>query len=420
MRIIKPADREHWQAIYNDHTGKRVRKSTGCTDKKAAMTRLKELMREVEVEKASAAQIAEKRAQGIEEITLGAALRLYVGSLDAQGKSWGYDAGNLMRKTLGQLQARKPHPKSSPEKARRQIAAAEASLQQKWHLDPEMPLVSLTPRHLEQLVQERRREGMSAASIAHELKVLRSASRFAKGLNYETPSIDNWRLPKTATKTRYLSPQEFAAVVKELTPGPEVSGLVAKSRQEARDLLVVLVMTGGRWSEIAELTWARINWEDETIAIWGNKTQRERAVPIMPPAMEVLKRRFEERNAGEQEGEDGAVYTKRRHNPYVFPSRDLESHRKSQCRPITEAIDRAGLNGAESVKANGRATVHSLRHTYASWLLANGADLSDVQDALGHTTLQMTRRYAHLSRAQSIKRLSTAMGRAVEAMQPAA
>jgi site-specific recombinase XerD len=90
--------------------------------------------------------------------------------------------------------------------------------------------------------------------------------------------------------------------------------------------------------------------------------------------------------------------------------------RVTGCRLIPEAMDRAGLNAPEIVREHGRATIHSLRHTYASWLLAGGADLADVQGALGHTTLAMTRRYAHLSKAQTINRLSVAMSKSVAAV----
>jgi integrase len=400
MHVVKPADRNAWEAVYTDHTGRRVRKSTGCTDKRSAMVRLKSIMAEVEEQRRADVTEAQRRASGVEEITLEAALGLYVSSLSTQGKASAYDSAGLMRKAIGKMEPRKPHPKRGiGSRLRPALYVEPKAVEQRWHLDGDMPFAKLTPRHLEELIQARRKEGMSATTIGHELKLLRAAARFCGGLSYAVPKIENWRLPKTVHKTRYLSAQEFAAVLKALEPSEKVNGMVAKHREEAKDLLVVLVMTGGRWSEIASLKWSRVNWDEETVTLWGNKTQKERAIPLPQRALEVLRRRWQ------AEG---------RHAVYVFPSRDGEGPRKSQCRPISDAIDRAGLNGEDSVRENGRATIHSLRHTYASWLLAGGADLSDVQDALGHTTLNMTRRYAHLSRAQSIKRLGVAMGNTLE------
>jgi site-specific recombinase XerD len=58
------------------------------------------------------------------------------------------------------------------------------------------------------------------------------------------------------------------------------------------------------------------------------------------------------------------------------------------------------------VAENGRATVHSLRHTFASLLLQNGGTLPEIQQAIGHTTLNMTRRYAHLETKASAAKLA--------------
>jgi site-specific recombinase XerD len=64
-----------------------------------------------------------------------------------------------------------------------------------------------------------------------------------------------------------------------------------------------------------------------------------------------------------------------------------------------------GLNRPDIVAAHGTATVHSLRHTFASWLLQNGADLSEVQHQLGHHSMQMTLRYAHLQQHKTAAKL---------------
>jgi hypothetical protein len=54
----------------------------------------------------------------------------------------------------------------------------------------------------------------------------------------------------------------------------------------------------------------------------------------------------------------------------------------------------------------GTATVHSLRHTFVSLLAQNGASLADIQDALGHASLTMTRRYTHLTKMESAAKLA--------------
>jgi integrase len=79
---------------------------------------------------------------------------------------------------------------------------------------------------------------------------------------------------------------------------------------------------------------------------------------------------------------------------------------------IRKAINRIGLNDdQEVVAAHGKATIHSLRHTFASWLLQNGANLSEVQDSLRHTTMNMTRRYAHLEKAETVRRMGSILSK---------
>ena len=65
-----------------------------------------------------------------------------------------------------------------------------------------------------------------------------------------------------------------------------------------------------------------------------------------------------------------------------------------------------GLDRPDLVAAHGHATIHSLRHTFASWLIQNGADLSEVQEALGHSSLEMTRRYASLAKRKTVAKLA--------------
>jgi len=177
------------------------------------------------------------------------------------------------------------------------------------------------------------------------------------------------------------------------------SAHIRQARQDVHDLFMLLSMTGGRWSEIVGLTWSQIDIRQfERLTIWGNKTQKSRLVPLPQKAQDVLRRRLEGRNGH-----------------LVFPGKDPEKPLTTQ---VTKAIERAmsdcGLNAPTLVDLYGRATTHSLRHTFASWLLQNDADLAEVQAMLGHTTLAMTLRYAHLSLGKTAKK----MGKLLDAVVP--
>ena len=131
--------------------------------------------------------------------------------------------------------------------------------------------------------------------------------------------------------------------------------------------------------------------------LWGSKTSgkknSERLVGMPDLLHSMLSRRWAERNV--------------KHD-LVFPSLS-GTMQEASSRSIHRAMEACGLNTPEKVAEMGRATIHSLRHTFASLLLQNGASLADIQSALGHSTLAMTMRYAHLLQAESANKLATIM-----------
>jgi len=154
---------------------------------------------------------------------------------------------------------------------------------------------------------------------------------------------------------------------------------------------VALVMCGGRWQEVASLTWDRVDLAARTVRLWGSKVQRERMVPLPEQFAAVLERRWAERDAGQ---------------PLIFPLGNGKQ-RLGRSQGIPAAFAACGINRPELVATIGKATVHSLRHTFASWLVQHGADLAEVQDALGHSSIVMTRRYAALAKEKTVAKLGS-------------
>jgi integrase len=203
-----------------------------------------------------------------------------------------------------------------------------------------------------------------------------------------------WRIPAVPKKTRYLTPDEYKLVYDFFDLDRGINGYVLRPhqrirRQDCRDLLVALAFTGGRWAEIAGLTWEQVDLAGGHIRLWGNKTGRERVVPLADPLREVLVRR-----KGAETRPRGLIFA----NPDGM-------QRAAPSDAIAKAMDAVGLNRPDLVTKYGRATVHSLRHTFASWLVQGGATLNEVQDALGHSSIMSTVRYAHLGRAETLKKL---------------
>jgi integrase len=94
-------------------------------------------------------------------------------------------------------------------------------------------------------------------------------------------------------------------------------------------------------------------------------------------------------------------YGARGHSAYVFPGYTDDGEdttRGKSTHAIRRAIERAGLNSNPAqVKRDGRATCHTFRDTFASWLVQRGVSLFKVQLLLGHSDPRMTQKYAKLA-----------------------
>lgn len=371
MKIYKRPDSPTWQLAYRDpETGDRKRVSLNFQgSKQAALVRAEDFLARAREEAHS------KRVHGL-TVSVAGAVDLYIENLEAHGKVSVRERRLMAGKTFG-------------------TSLHSAA---KFHLDGSMPLHELTPAVLERLVLARRKEGCASQTIKHELSMLRSATRYVAGLGYRVPDMrgnNPWRVPDVEKKTRYLSWEEFQRVYEYLDPDRPVGGRLLtgrrrQARQDCQDLLVALAMCGGRWSEVASLTWDRIDFDNRLIRLWGNKDKEERLVPLPTPFFEVLQRRRAERHPV---------------SPLVFAKYD-GSQRSAPSDGVRSAMRACGLDRPDLVAAHGHATIHSLRHTFASWLIQNGADLSEVQEALGHSSLEMTRRYASLAKRKTVAKLA--------------
>lgn len=341
-------------------TGARVRKSTGQTDIKAARKVAQELF--------------SKLSSTVRETTVGEALDAYIGKMQADRcKSWP-DARAKADKVVGKISG----------KPRFKIAAATR-------------LSDLSGARIQALKNARAAEGNSPGTIAAELRVLRAACKLAEGLGFVPATVLKWGVPPPERRLRYLSAAEGEVVLAHLTPGPELVGLHKEMAQDVHDLFLALVLTGGRWNEIATLTWRQIDHDRGAVTLFGWKGDKERTVPMVPEVAEMFARR-----------------ATRPRGPYIFPGRakadgKVGQARSGPCRAIARAMDKVGLNDPAVVEAFGRATIHSLRHTYASWLRQRGLALDEIQPLLGHADISTTQIYAKIVKSDTLDKARAAL-----------
>jgi integrase len=141
---------------------------------------------------------------------------------------------------------------------------------------------------------------------------------------------------------------------------------------------VLALSTGARKMEIVGLKWKDIDLERGTIILHETKNGERRVIPITGYARSLMQAQHENRD---------------KKCDYVFPS-------KAKCQPIDirtaweNVLTKAGIDDFR---------FHDLRHSAASYLAMNGATLAEIAEVLGHKTLQMVKRYAHLSEAHTHK-----------------
>ena len=147
-----------------------------------------------------------------------------------------------------------------------------------------------------------------------------------------------------------------------------------------RAILETLYSSGLRVSELVGLDWQHVDFENDCVRVFG-KGRKERIVPVGELALDALRAyRSELRNLGQEGIETAAVFVNRRGG-------------RLTTRSVARFVKRYALRSGTPVAASP----HALRHTFATHLLNQGADLRAIQELLGHASLSTTQRYTHVN-----------------------
>lgn len=203
------------------------------------------------------------------------------------------------------------------------------------------------------------------ATVNRSLEVLKHA--FTKAYDWEMIPEEVLKRLRKVKKTaennrrlRYLSIEESR-------------NLVDAAENHLKPILITALNTGMRRGEILNLQWDQVDLKHGFILLTEEmtKTERRREIPINTVLREVLQKQI-----------------RRLDVPHVFYDPETGKPYQDVKRSFGTACRRVGIRDFR---------FHDLRHTFASQLVMNGVDITAVSKLLGHTTLTMTLRYAHLA-----------------------
>jgi integrase len=177
-------------------------------------------------------------------------------------------------------------------------------------------------------------------------------------------------MPKTDNRrVHFLSEDEAALLLDELS----------RVSRTLHDMTHLSLFTGLRLGEISNLTRQDVNFETATIMVKDPKNYESRTTYMN----EKLKNLLLRRRPGNFNPSD-----------WIFPDRNGNRIQKVS-KAFSGAVRRLGFN--ENVPdPRDRVVFHTLRHTFAAWLAIRGTPLLTIKELMGHKSIEMTIRYAHL------------------------
>ena len=222
--------------------------------------------------------------------------------------------------------------------------------------------------------------GMAPGTSARRLSALRQFYRFllSEGVRRDDP-LSGVSAPRRGRPLpRYLGEDEVGALLDAARQGDGPEGLRLTA------LVEVLYATGLRVSELVSLPLAALSRDRALLTVRG-KGGKERMVPLGAPARAALAAYAPARETFLPKGRTAAG------DRWLFPSRGRQGHlTRARFGQMMKALAvAAGLDPA-------RVSPHVLRHSFASHLLAHGADLRALQQLLGHADIATTQIYTHV------------------------
>jgi integrase/recombinase XerC len=246
-------------------------------------------------------------------------------------------------------------------------------------------LQKISSADMRAFLADRRGDGLTNRSTARELSAARHFLRFALGDEFTLPVMKGPRVPRSLP--RPVNPDDVLALADDVAENAKDIWIGARDWA----LLLLLYGSGLRVSEATGLM-GDILPLGSTLRVTG-KRNKTRIVPLL----EIVRTAIQEYLAL---------------CPYTAGA-DQPLFRGAQGGPLSPALVRRAVQGARTrLGLSDRTTPHALRHSFATHLLAGGADLRSLQELLGHASLSSTQIYTAVDTAMLLDEYQNAHPRA--------
>ena len=237
------------------------------------------------------------------------------------------------------------------------------------------PLDKIDKGDVAKVVEALTSAGKAPRTVEHVLAILRNTLNVAldAGLIAKNPA-SKFKLPRYDNKrTRFLTREEAEKLLAE-----------ARRRTTPRNWIYPIVLmaltTGMRAGEIFKLTWQDVDFENEIVHVRDPKSGKDRVAYMTPRLKEALL-------------EHKGKVDSRPHAP-VFPGKSGQPM-KQVPDVFKNIVKDLGFNEGVT-DPRQKVCFHTLRHTFCSWLAIEGTPLHVIKELAGHSSIQVTERYAHL------------------------
>ncbi len=244
-------------------------------------------------------------------------------------------------------------------------------------------LADIGAADIEELKVKCQEKGHSPATVKHVLQCVRAIYNFSVRLGHykgENPTR-NVKFPKLDNaRKRFFNDDQVDALLLAL----------ANKNTDVHDMTLVSLLTGLRFGEIAKLRWERVDLVNGIIHVDGKNGETREAYLDSEELVELFKRR--------KQVADTTPFVMKSEKSIpglVFPGSVHGGIMKDIPDVFMKTVDELGFNDGYT-DPRQRLTFHSCRHTFGSRLALQGVPLLTIKELMGHKTIEMTMRYAHL------------------------